>query len=148
MDLFRLNMTQIITFSADKEFASKLESITRSTGYENRSRFLRDAALAYSDMINQGDLENMEENSLVEGTLVIYFQHESGKHLEKYRHKKEINIHSYHHSCLSFSHSCVDTMQIQGNVSVIRSMVHGIRQTPGVDKIEFISSPKRDDGCC
>ena len=64
------------------------------------------------------------------------------------RHIGEVNVHSYQHSCLSFSHSCVDTMQLNGKVSSIKSMINGIRQTEGVDKVQFIISPKRDHGCC
>ena len=143
-----MDMSQIITFSADAEFAQRLDSMTKETGYKNRSRFLRDAALNYNEQITSGDLENKEDGDIAEGTMVIYFQHESGKHLEKYRHIGEVNVHSYQHSCLSFSHSCVDTMQLNGKVSSIKSMIKGIRQTEGVDKVQFIISPKRDHGCC
>ena len=145
---YRTDMSQIITFSADAEFARRLDSMTKETGYNNRSRFLRDAALNYNQQITSGDLENMDEGGMAEGTMVIYFQHESGKHLEKYRHIGEVNVHSYQHSCLSFSHSCVDTMQLNGKVSSIKDMIKGIRQTEGVDKVQFIISPKRDHGCC
>ena len=144
----RIDMSQIITFSADAEFAQRLDSMTKETGYSNRSRFLRDAALNYNEQITSGDLENMDEGDVAEGTMVIYFQHESGKHLEKYRHIGEVNVHSYQHSCLSFSHSCVDTMQLNGKVSSIKDMIQGIRQTDGVDKVQFIISPMRDHGCC
>ena len=143
-----MGMSQIITFSADAEFAQMLDSMTKETGYNNRSRFLRDAAMNYNQQITSGDLENMDEGEIAEGTMVIYFQHESGKHLEKYRHIGEVNVHSYQHSCLSFSHSCVDTMQLNGKVSSIKGMIKGIRQTEGVDKVQFIISPKRDHGCC
>ena len=147
-DCYRKGMSQIITFSADAEFAQRLDSMTKETGYNNRSRFLRDAALNYNEQITSGDLENMDEGDIAEGTMVIYFQHESGKHLEKYRHIGEVNVHSYQHSCLSFSHSCVDTMQLNGKVSFIKDMIKGIRQTDGVDKVQFIISPMRDHGCC
>ena len=43
-DYYRTSMSQIITFSADAEFAQRLDSMTKETGYNNRSRFLRDAA--------------------------------------------------------------------------------------------------------
>ena len=61
-------MSQIITFSADAEFAQKLDSMTKETGYNNRSRFLRDAALNYNEQITSGDLENMDEGDTAEGT--------------------------------------------------------------------------------
>ena len=147
-DPLGLFMSQIITFSADADFASKLDGLIKQTGYNNRSRFLRDAAVNYAEMVAGGDIQNIQEDLMVEGTMVIYFQHESGKDLERYRHLKGVNIHSYQHSCLSFSHTCVDTMQLNGKVSRIKDMISGIRQTNGVDKVQFLVSPKRDQGCC
>ena len=38
-------MSQIISFSADKEFAAELDKLIEKSGYKNRSRFIRDAAL-------------------------------------------------------------------------------------------------------
>ena len=47
-------MTQIISFSADTEFASGLEELISKSGYSNRSRFIRDASLFYAEMQQRG----------------------------------------------------------------------------------------------
>ena len=36
-------MSQIISFSADKEFATEFDNLIQKSGYKNRSRFIRDA---------------------------------------------------------------------------------------------------------
>ncbi len=56
MHTVRLDMSQIITFSADKRFANDLEEYIKKSGYQNRSRFLRDAALYYSEIKQRGEL--------------------------------------------------------------------------------------------
>jgi metal-responsive CopG/Arc/MetJ family transcriptional regulator len=65
-------MSQIITFSADKNFANDLDNIIKKSGYQNRSRFIRDASLYYSDIQQRGELKNMKDDKIVEGHLVIY----------------------------------------------------------------------------
>ena len=55
-------MSQIITFSADKIFANDLENIIKKSGYQNRSRFLRDAALYYSEIKQRGELNSMKDD--------------------------------------------------------------------------------------
>ena len=68
-------MSQIISFSADKYFAGILEDLIEKSGYQNRSRFLRDAALYFSEMQQRGDLEDMKDDEVVQGHLIVYFQH-------------------------------------------------------------------------
>ena len=65
-------MSQIITFSADKKFANELDNIIKKSGYQNRSRFIRDASLFYSEIQQRGELKNMKDEEIVEGHLVIY----------------------------------------------------------------------------
>ena len=68
-------MSQIISFSADKEFAADFDSLIERSGYKNRSRFIRDAALFFAEMQQRGDLMNMDPDEIVEGHLVVYYQH-------------------------------------------------------------------------
>ena len=84
----------------------------------------------------------------VDGTMVVYYQHEAGKDLERFRHMAGVHIHSYHHSCLRASHTCVDTIQLNGRVGAIRQMTSELKQTTDVDRVEFLVSPQRDKGCC
>ena len=140
--------TTIVSFSTSKEFAGELDRLMQDSGYSNRSRFLRDAAIRYAELMRLGDISDMDDQLEVDGTLVVYYQHEAGKDLEKYRHMSGIHIHSYHHSCLRASHTCVDTIQLNGRVGEIREMTSELKQTTDVDRVEFLVSPQREKGCC
>ena len=60
-------MSQIISFSADREFAADFDNLIERSGYKNRSRFIRDAALFFAEMQQRGDLMEMDPNEVVEG---------------------------------------------------------------------------------
>ncbi len=141
-------MSQIITFSVDKEFAGRLDGIIQQTGYKNRSLFLRDASIHFADFSIRGDLESVDENRQVEGTAIVYFQHHVEHKLAELRHSDKFQITSYHHNCLATSHTCVDTMQVSGEAGSIRDMIKDLRNINDVDKVEFILAPFRDSGCC
>ena len=143
-------MTQIISFSADTDFANNLDNMISKSGYSNRSRFIRDASLFYAEMQQRGDLENMEAGLTIEGHLVVYYQHDHGdsQRLLDLRHSELIEVSSYSHSSLKHSHSCVDVLQIKGKAINIRSVIGELQNTPHVDKISFTSAPMREDGCC
>ena len=134
-------MTQIISFSADTDFANNLDNMISKSGYSNRSRFIRDASLFYAEMQQRGDLE---------GHLVVYYQHGHGdsQRLLDLRHSELIEVASYSHSSLKHSHSCVDLLQVKGEAGNIRSVIARLQNTPNVDKVSFIIAPMRDDGCC
>ncbi len=143
-------MTQIISFSADNDFAKDLDNMISKSGYSNRSRFLRDASLFYAEMQQRGDLENMDPELTIEGHLVVYYQHDHGdsQRLLDLRHSELIEVASYNHSSLKHSHSCVDVLQVKGKAANIRSVIFRLNNTPHVDKVSFIIAPMRDDGCC
>ena len=69
-------MSQIISFSADDQFADGLEDMIEKSGYQNRSRFLRDAALLFAELKQRGELESMADDEVVEGHIVVYYQHD------------------------------------------------------------------------
>tara|TARA_B100000401_G_scaffold77035_1_gene47996 strand:+ start:218 stop:649 length:432 start_codon:yes stop_codon:yes gene_type:complete len=143
-------MTQIISFSADTDFANNLDNMISKSGYSNRSRFIRDASLFYAEMQQRGDLENMEAELTIEGHLVVYYQHDHGdsQRLLDLRHSELIEVSSYSHSSLKHSHSCVDLLQVKGDAGNIRTVIARLQNTPNVDKVSFIIAPMRDDGCC
>ena len=143
-------MTQIISFSADTDFANNLDNMISKSGYSNRSRFIRDASLFYAEMQQRGDLENMEAELTIEGHLVVYYQHDHGdsQRLLDLRHSELIEVASYSHSSLKHSHSCVDLLQVKGDAGNIRAVIARLQNTPNVDKVSFIIAPMRDDGCC
>ena len=141
-------MSQIISFSADRDFANILEDLIIDSGYQNRSRFLRDAALYFSDLKKRGELEEMSDDKLVEGNLIIYYQHGIESKILEIRHSNQLDISSYSHSCLKHSHSCVDIMQALGKASSFRTVIEQLQNTPNVDKVSFVSAPPREYGCC
>ncbi|MDG1548768.1 MAG: hypothetical protein P8Q94_01830 [Candidatus Poseidoniaceae archaeon] len=141
-------MSQIISFSADKYFAGILEDLIEKSGYQNRSRFLRDAALYFSEMQQRGDLEDMKDDEVVQGHLIVYFQHGIESKLLSIRHSTEIDVATNNHSSLKQSHTCVNVMQATGPAGNFREVIKQLKNTSDVDKVVFISAPLRDQGCC
>ena len=90
-------MSQIITFSADKVFANDLDDMIKKSGYQNRSRFLRDAALYFADIQQRGELADMKDEEILEGHLVIYYQHGIEHKLTDVRHTNHLEILSLIH---------------------------------------------------
>lgn len=143
-------MSQIISFSADSSFAKDFDSLIERSGYRNRSRFIRDAALFFAEIQQRGDLAEMDEGETVEGHLVVYYQHDHGKgqKLLDLRHSDLIEVSSYTHSSLKHSHTCVDLLQVKGSAGNIRFVIEDLQNTQHVDKVAFVVAPMRDDGCC
>ena len=143
-------MSQIITFSADKAFANDLENIIKKSGYQNRSRFLRDAALYYSEIKQRGELRDMADDEVLEGHLIIYYQHNHGveSKLMEVRHSDNLEISTYNHNCLKHSHTCVDILLGIGTAHEFRRIIKFLQNTPHVNKIAFNPAPMRDEGCC
>ena len=143
-------MTQIISFSADNEFARGFDRLIEKSGYRNRSRFIRDASLFFSEMQQRGDLANMDGGLIIEGHLGVYYQHDhgNGQRLLDLRHSDLVEVASYSHSSLKHSHACVDVIQVKGAAENIRSVIEQLQNTPNVDKTSFITAPMREEGCC
>jgi len=143
-------MSQIISFSADRDFAKDFDNLIERSGYKNRSRFIRDASLFFAEKQQRGDLMEMDEATTVEGHLVVYYQHDHGKgqKLLDLRHSELVEVSSYSHSSLKHSHSCVDLLQIKGSAGNIRLVIEELQNTSNIDKVSFIVAPMREDGCC
>ena len=141
-------MSQIISFSADKEFAADFDSLIERSGYKNRSRFIRDAAFFFAEMQQRGDLVNMDPDEIIEGHLVVYYQHGNEQKLLDLRHSDLVEVASYNHSSLKHSHACVDVIQAKGKASNLRLVIEQLQNTPDVDKVSIITAPMREDGCC
>ncbi len=141
-------MSRVISFSGDKEFAHRLDSIIEDSGYKNRSMFLRDASLHFADVNRGGDLSTMDIDSVTEGVLVIFYQHGVESKILDIRHSQSIQVSSYNHNCLTESHTCVDTMQIRGEAGSVNDIVERLKNTKDVDRVSFVSAPLREAGCC
>ena len=83
-------MSKIISFSVDDSFAQSLENLIDASGYQNRSRFLRDAAVAFAEMKRRGELSEMADEEVVEGHLVVYYQHDAEGKLLEIRHSNQL----------------------------------------------------------
>jgi len=141
-------MSKIISFSADNAFADQLERLMEASGYNNRSRFLRDAAQHFAEMKQRGDLKDMDDDEVIEGHLIIYYQHGVEAKLLEIRHSHDLDISSYNHNCLTHSHTCVDVLHAVSKAVNFRTAIELFQNTPSVDKVNFISAPMREDGCC
>ena len=141
-------MSRVLSFSTDKEFANQLEHYIELSGYKNRSLFLRDASIHFAESLQRGELISMADETIIGGTIVIYYQHGVENKLMEIRHSHEIEVISYHHNCLTSSHTCVDTMQVKGKAVSFRQMINYLNNTRDVDKVNFIAAPMREKGCC
>jgi|TARA_A100001234_G_scaffold213471_2_gene216082 metal-responsive CopG/Arc/MetJ family transcriptional regulator len=142
-------MSRIISLSVDNQFANDLDGLIEKSGYKNRSRFLRDAALFFAEIQQKGELMNMEDHLTVEGHLVVYYQHGAEQKLMVSR-SGEIEVAAYHHSS-RLGHSChssVDVVHVKGHAEHVRKVFKQLQDTPNVDKVSFISAPMRDEDCC
>ncbi|MEZ7988199.1 MAG: ribbon-helix-helix protein, CopG family, partial [Candidatus Poseidoniaceae archaeon] len=83
-------MSQIISFSVDKSFSEGLENLIEKSGYKNRSKFLRDAALYYADVQQRGEIASMKDDEIVEAHLIIYYQHGIEPKLMEIRHSNKL----------------------------------------------------------
>ena len=142
-------MSRIISFSADKEFSTGLENLIEKSGYANRSRFLRDAALFFADIKQRGELMNIDKGIVIEGHLVIYYEHGTDQKLMVSR-TGSIEVAAYHHSSrLGHScHSCVDVIHVKGTAGDVRKVYSKLQNTPNVDKVSFIIAPLKQEECC
>ncbi len=142
-------MSQIISFSADKNFAGLFETLMEKSGYHNRSRFLRDAALFFAEIKQRGELMHMDNDVIIEGHLIVHYEHSSEQKLMVSR-TGSIEVAAYHHSSrLGHScHSCVDVVHVKGKAVDVRGVFEKLQNTPNVDKVSFIIAPLREEDCC
>ena len=142
-------MSKIISFSSDENFSNSLDAMIKNSGYNNRSRFLRDAAIYFAEIQQRGELMNMNENEIVEGHLVVYYEHGSEQKLMVSR-TGNVEVAAYHHSSrLGHScHSCVDVVHVKGGASHVRDVFEQLNSTSNVEKVSFISAPMKIEDCC
>ena len=143
------SMSRIISLSVDNDFADDLDNLIEKSGYKNRSRFLRDAALFFAEIQQRGEGMNMPDNIILEGHLVVYYQQGKDQKLMVNRNG-DIDVAAYHHSSrLGHScHSCVDVVHVKGQASHVRNVFNQLKNTPDVEKVSFISAPMRGEDCC
>ena len=141
-------MSRVISFSTDDEFANSLDDLVGKSGYQNRSRFIRDASMFFAEMQQRGELNDMREDEVVEAMLIVHYQHGIEQKLLELRHSNELDVSSYNHACLPHSHTCVDVMNAKGTAKQYRKIIESLQNTPKVDKVTFVSAPLRDSGCC
>ena len=140
-------MSRVVSFSVDNQFADELDNLVQTSGYHNRSRFLRDASLHFAEELQRGSLESMDSEMEIEGILIVFFQHGIEQKLHNIRHSGQISVTSYSHTS-QFNNSCVDMMQASGKAGNMRKVMQQLQKTQDVDRVTFIPAPLRDHGCC
>ena len=142
-------MSQIISFSADRDFSAILDGLIQQSGYKNRSRFLRDAALFFAEVQQRGDLMDIDDGEVIEGHIVVHYQHSGDQKLMVTR-TDAVEVAAYHHSSrLGHScHLCVDVIHVKGEALHVRQVFEQLKNTRNVDKVEFVSAPMRKEECC
>ena len=141
-------MSRVISFSTDDEFANSLDDLVGKSGYQNRSRFIRDASMFFAEMQQRGELKDMRDDEVVEAMLIVHYQHGIEQKLLELRHSNELDVSSYNHACLPHSHTCVDVMNAKGTAKQYKKIIESLQNTPKVDKVTFVSAPLRESGCC
>ncbi len=135
-------MSRVVSFSVDNQFADELDNLVQTSGYDNRSRFLRDASLHFAEELQRGSLDSMDGDTEIEGILVVFFQHGIEQKLHDIRHSEKINVISYSHTS-QFNNSCVDMMQASGTAGNMRKVMQQLQKTQDVDRVTFGSLPRR-----
>ena len=90
----------------------------------------------------------MAASEVIEGHLIIYYQHGIENKILDIRHSHHLDVATYNHSCLKHSHTCVDIVQAIGTAGNFRLVIEQLQNTPSVDKVSFTGAPMRDEGCC
>ena len=142
-------MTSIVSFSADENFLKDLNSLIHKSGYKNRSRFLRDAAIHFSEIKQRGELMNIADDIIIEGHVITHYEHKDDQKLMVSR-TGNVEVAAYHHSS-RLGHSChlsVDVIHVKGRASDVREIYKKLQNTPNVDKVSFIIAPMKDESCC
>ena len=106
---------------------------------------MRDAAHFFSEYKQRGELSDMNDDEILEGHLIIYYQHGIEKKLLDIRHLNELDITTYNHSCLKHSHTCADLLQAIGTAADFRRVIAQLQDTSSVHKVSFISAPMREE---
>ena len=143
-------MSRIISFSADNDFTDGFESLIAKSGYTNRSSFLRDATMFFSQKFSRGgDLMNMQGDLIVEGHLIVHYQEKSEQKLMVSR-TDTIEVVTYHHSSrLGHScHSCVDVVHVKGMLKVLEKSMNNFRILPMSIRYLSLVLMMKDEDCC
>jgi metal-responsive CopG/Arc/MetJ family transcriptional regulator len=141
-------MSRVVSFSLDEALAEELDRMVEALEYGNRSGLARDAIRAFLAERRTEMHTGEDPGQIVEGVIVLYFQHDAEKRLLAHRHDTDILVHSATHTCLADSHTCVDTLLVTGSHRAISEKVTTYQAIEGVDEARFLIAPQREDGCC
>lgn len=121
-DLVRLSL------SIEKPLFEQLEKLVKTSGYENRSEFVRDLI---RDRLVKGEWDKDEE---VLGTITMVYDHHQRRLAEKL-----IDLQHHHHASVLVTthvhlshHLCAEVILVRGRASLIRKLADAIHQQKGV----------------
>ena len=76
----------------------------------------------FAEVNQRGDLSGMDGNEILEGHLLIYYQH--GIESKLLTLGIQINwMSTYNHSCLKHSHTCVDSIKLLGRQNHLETLL-------------------------
>lgn len=129
-DLVRMSL------SIEKRLADKLEELVRSSGYTNRSEFVR-------DMIRDRLVEkSWEKDAEVLGTITLIYDHHARRLSEKltdlqHDHHREILVTTHVH--LSH-HLCAEVILVRARAKHVRELADLLGKQKGVFHCELSAS--------
>jgi len=116
------------SISIEKELLEKLDTITRSLHFPNRSRTIR--YLIQQATINK----NLKENKVMAGAIVLIYNH----------HQRELQTqstqlqHDLHHLILSVQHvhldheNCLETLAVKGKANELETLANQLISLKGI----------------
>ncbi len=119
-----------VSLSLENDLLEKLETLMHSSGYQNRSEFVRD--MIREQLVEQawkGDKE-------VVGTVNLISSHESSLHRKKFvellHHYKKLVLSTTHLHLDPEPQYCIDIVLFKGKASEARDLNNRLRQMKGI----------------
>ena len=118
-----------LSLSLEKPLADQLERLVETTGYTNRSEFIRDA-------IRQQLVEQQwaDTHQQVVGTITLVYDH----HARQLSDKLVDIQHDHHDEILASTHVhlthhlCAEMIMVRGDAKTVRRLADALRQQKGV----------------
>mgnify|MGYP001257858102 CR=1 FL=1 len=117
-----------LSFSIEEPLLERLEGLVASSGYENRSEFIRD--LIRDRLVEQ----EWKRNEEAVGTVTMVYNHHTRGVTEKLTHVQ----HDFHSVILASTHVhldhelCAETVVVKGRAVQIKKLADRLRQQRGV----------------
>ncbi len=138
--------TNVISISLPGVTVEEMDSAKSEMGYVSRSELVRDALREF--MRKKASLEDM--SGVVEGVMIILYDHDSDDRVSSVRHKHKGTIRSFMHSDMDIDHApCCEAMMFSGEAEDVRRMFNELQAVKGVEEAYiFIATSEATVGFC